>query len=442
METVVPDQPVVDPAVAHPSPRWSLGLRVGFRLAFIYFGLYVISTQMLNSLVILPFAFIPNLGSLGWTRTAVAWVAHHVFRANYAFPTTLTGSGDRTVDWVLNAIILAIAIAGAGLWSIVDRRRPNHAALHKWFQVFVRFALGATMISYGMLKVFPLQMSYPNLTRLLEPYGSFSPMGVLWASIGAAPGYERFAGSMELMAGILLFVPRLSTLGAMVAFADAVQIFLLNMTYDVPVKLFAFQLILMSLYLLAPETPRLTRAVILNGSAGPSPVPPLARRKAVALTLTLVQILYGGYIVAMHYWPSKRSWASVTAPKPPLYGIWTVEQMTVDGVERAPLVSDYGRWRRIVIQNSTTVWFQRMDDSFVTYASKTDVSARTLTLNRPGDQSSTTVFSYQQPDADQLVLDGTMNGHRIALSTRLFDRSRFQLVSRGFHWIQENPFNK
>ena len=441
METVVPDRPF-DPAVASPSPRWSLALRVGFRLAFIYFGLYVISTQMLNSLVILPFAYIPNLGSLRSTQRAVVWVAHHVFQANYEFPTTLTGSGDRTVDWVLNACLLAIAIVGAGLWSLVDRRRPNHAVLHTWFQVFVRFSLGATMISYGMLKAFPLQMSYPNLTRLLEPYGNFSPMGVLWASIGAAPGYERFAGSMELMAGILLFVPRLSTLGAMVAFADAVQIFLLNMTYDVPVKLFAFQLILMSLYLLAPEMPRLTRAVILNGSAGPSPIRPLARRRAVALTLTLVQVFYGGYIVAMHYWPSKKSWASVSAPKPPLYGIWTVERMTVDGVERAPLISDYGRWRRIVIQNGATVWFQRMDDSFVTYPSRTDVSARTLTLTRQGDQSSNTVFSYQLLNPDQLVLDGTMNGRRIELSTRLFDRSGFQLVSRGFHWIQEHPFNK
>ena len=42
------------------------------------------------------------------------------------------------------------------------------------------------MVSYGMVKAIPLQMPSPSLTRLLEPYGNFSPMGVLWASVGAS----------------------------------------------------------------------------------------------------------------------------------------------------------------------------------------------------------------------------------------------------------------
>lgn len=41
-----------------------------------------------------------------------------------------------------------------------------------------------------MVKAIPLQMPAPNLTRLLEPFGHFSPMGVLWHSIGASRGYE------------------------------------------------------------------------------------------------------------------------------------------------------------------------------------------------------------------------------------------------------------
>ena len=49
-------------------------------------------------------------------------------------------------------------------------------------------------------------------------------MGVLWASIGASGSYQRFAGIMELTGGILLFIPWLAILGAMVTFADAVQI--------------------------------------------------------------------------------------------------------------------------------------------------------------------------------------------------------------------------
>ena len=43
---------------------------------------------------------------------------------------------------------------------------------------------------------------------------------------------------------------------------------------------------------------------------------------------------------------------------------------------------------------------------------------------------------------DQLVLDGTMDGHTIQMRLKLVDRSKLTLVSRGFHWINEYPFQR
>ena len=51
------------------------------------------------------------------------------------------------------------------------------------------------------------------------------------------------------------------------------------------------------------------------------------------------------------------------APKPPLYGIWDVDVMRLDGADLPPLVTNLNRWRRIVIQNNTTIVFWRMDDT-------------------------------------------------------------------------------
>jgi hypothetical protein len=70
------------------------------------------------------------------------------------------------------------------VWSALDGRRPNYDFLYKWFRLFIRFALLSTLIVYGMDKGVPLQMPFPFLTRLVEPYGNFSPMGNLWAFIG------------------------------------------------------------------------------------------------------------------------------------------------------------------------------------------------------------------------------------------------------------------
>jgi hypothetical protein len=248
-----------------------------------------------------------------------------------------------------------------------------------------------------------------------------------------------FAGFMELTGAVLLFVPRLALLGAMVTLADAVQIFTLNMTYDVPVKLFAFHLILMSLLLIAPEAARIARVLVLNRTAGPSEQPPLFRRVGVARLAVALQIVLGW----QSYTGARQSWTQYGggAPKSPLYGIWTIDTMTIDGHTRSPLVTDYGRWRRVLFQAPTTMTFQRMDDTFLGYGAKVDLHAKTIAMTAAPNAPAST-FTFQQPDPEHMTLDGSLDGHKIHMETRLFDRSRFLLVSRGFNWIQERPFNR
>jgi hypothetical protein len=362
----------------------------------------------------------------------------------YEFLTTQTGSGDQTLDWVQAFCLLAIALGATAVWSILDRRRANYIGLQKWFRLFLRFSLGATMLTYGAVKAIPLQMPAPPLNRLLEPFGNFSPMGVLWYSIGASRPYEIFAGCAEASAAVLLFVPRLATLGAILALADSIQIFVLNMTYDVPVKLFAFHLILMSLFLLAPEASRLANVLILDRPAGPSTQPPLARSRRGRRILFAAQLVFGAYLVFMNFQGARQSWYSYGggAPKSPLYGIWNVEEMSIDGVTRSPLVTDYGRWRRLTFQTPTTMSFWRMDDTFVRYTTAIDMKTRTIALTTDGDKNWKADLRFQQPDAERMIVDGAMDGHAVRMQLRLFDRNKFLLVSRGFHWIQESPFNR
>jgi hypothetical protein len=39
------------------------------------------------------------------------------------------------------------------------------------------------------------------------------------------------------------------------------------------------------------------------------------------------------------------------------------------------------------------------------------------------------------------MLDGTVNGHKQHIELRLMDYTKFPVTSRGFHWIQDYPFN-
>lgn len=427
------------PPLPSPAPRWRFATRVAFRFCFIYFGLYILLTQM----NFIP--GVPSLQPLAPVRPIVFWVIKNVFHDDRTLQ-VLGGSGDKMFDYVFVLCLFTFSALITLIWSALDRRRTNYARLNKWFRVFLRFALATTMLSYGMAKAIPLQMSAPSLTRLLEPYGNFSPMGVLWASIGASFPYERLVGCMELLAAALLFIPHTVVLGGIVSLIDSIQIFSLNMTYDVPVKLFSFHLILLSLLLLAPDIRRLLNVTVFNKTAVPSTEPPLGRRRWAIRLGIAVQILLGVYFFWTQHRESNQGYYTFGfgAPRPALYGIWVIDKMTIDGVERAPLVTDYDRWRRVVIQSTTSMNFWRMDDTTFGRSAQYDMEKKTITLKEGQGDAAKTVgtFAFERPAPDRLTLDGALNGKKIHMETHLFPRENFLLVNRGFNWIQELPFNR
>ena len=441
---------VLDPAVAVTAPtaeaaavRWPLAARIAFRFCVLYFGMYVAVTFVIQGVLTAPAIEWPPLDQLPPIRTIVEWTAKHVFGVTQPL-VIISGSGDKIFDWVEAFCLLVFAAVGTIAWSVFARRRLSYVGFQKWFRLYLRFALGGMMVSYGASKAIPLQMPFPPLQRLLEPFGHFSPMGVLWYSIGASRPYEIFTGCAELLAGVLLFIPATATLGALLSLACTIQIFVLNMTYDVPVKLFSFHLILMSLFLLAPDMRRLLNVLVLNRPAGLSTIPPLGRTRRAIRIGVLAQVLFGFYILSVNLNQNIGNWTTYGggAPKSPLYGIWDVTKMTVDGVERAALVTDYDRWRRVVFDNPAFMSFQRMDDTFASFGSKIDTAAKSIALAKGADPKWSAKFTFEQPAADRLVMTGAMDGKKIRLELVLLSREKFLLVSRGFHWTQEYPFNR
>jgi uncharacterized membrane protein YphA (DoxX/SURF4 family) len=425
-------------------PHWNFASRVAFRFWFVYFGLYCLSTQILTALLPLPKVEIPDPSTFWPMRPIVLWTAIHIFRLSKPPAYADTGSGDKTFDWVLVFCLLLFAVLAAAIWSILDRKRQNYITLHKWFRLAIRLFLAGQMITYGLSKAVPLQMPFPYLTRLLTPYGNFSPMGVLWASIGSSPAYEIFAGCAELLGGILLIFPRTTALGALVCVADMIQVFMLNMTYDVPVKLLSFQLLLLALFLLAPDLKRLVSFFLLNRATEPSSQPLLfATRRANRFALA-AQIVFGVWLLGMNGYGSWVSWFDYGGgrPKSPLYGIWEVDQQLIDGQVRSPLLTDSGRWRRAIFDIPNRMAFQRIDDSFAGYAASINVKDKTIALTSDTDKNWKADFSFQRVVPDQLTLDGDMDGHKTLLRLKLVDRNHFLLVNRGFHWISEFPFHR
>lgn len=115
------------------------------------------------------------------------------------------------------------------------------------------------LMPYAGFKLGLMQMSKPDFPELLITLGEKSPMGLLWTFMGFSPVVQFLAGLAEFVAALLLLWRRTAWLGGLIGFIDLAVVWLLNMTFDVPVKIPSALQALLYLLVLAPWLPRLFR---------------------------------------------------------------------------------------------------------------------------------------------------------------------------------------
>jgi hypothetical protein len=160
-------------------PGWNTATRVAFRFSFLYLGLFLLyfCPIWLQSLFYLKKHYRLALGGVWPMSQIVSWTAGHIF--NLGGPLGPGAGYDGSYFWVEAFCLLVVAVFGTAVWSVLDHRRENYLTLHKWLRLVVRLVLAAIMLSYGMFKVIPAQMPFPELFRLVQPLGHFSLMEVL-----------------------------------------------------------------------------------------------------------------------------------------------------------------------------------------------------------------------------------------------------------------------
>lgn len=495
-----------DPATpgVYTGPGWNLIQRVAFRFALAYLVLYILPFPIPNAVSLIaglhdiitgyepnpdpdaeqPFVIryvvepvnkyvIKPYGD-AWD-IAVLWTGENVFNRQIEYRPA--GSGDTTWNYVQVFMYAVLSAAVTLLWTLAAgvrwhwwwRSRLGYPHLHEWLRVFVRFYLASTVFNYGAVKVIKLQFAYPAPDQLLHTYGESSPMHLLWTFMGASDGYTWFTGTGEVIAGLLLCTRRTTLLGALCTFGVMGHVVALNFCYDVPVKLFSTHLMLMALFLAAPDLPWLARVFVLGQRAVPRGYAPLVHSRWLDWTLfgvrTILVLLEVGLTLYQNHEASK-TYGRLN-PEPPLFGLWEVEEFTLDGQDRPPLATDAGRWQRvsfnkgIQFRKSTppfppSVMIRNMLGKMILFANvAVNEEEKTITLSQrgtPGDPppASLGALRYTDREPDVIVVDGDVTfvadgkpgPKHVTVRLRHCGTDKFLLSSRGFHWINEVPYNQ
>jgi hypothetical protein len=420
---------------------WSFYEKFFFRFFLILFLLYI----FFNPNGVLPYSdyvfnyYIPPFHKL------MVWTAKYILRLSYPITVFTNGSGDTTYDYVVVFFIGIVSAVAAVAWSLLDRGTKSYNKLYYWLSTIVRYYVAITMFSYGFVKVFKLQFPFFSPDRLLEPYGNSSPMGLAWNFLGFSQGYNYVMGFAEILSGVLLLFRRTTTLGAIVTLAVAGNIMAINYCYDVPVKLLSTALVVMSLFLLAKDFSRLANFFFFNRATTPaSIVAPVFRKKWQNITLVILKyglIIYVVYLNIHQALSAMKEYGDV-APRPPLYGIYTVESFIRNKDTLPALATDTVRWHKLIISYPGYAFVQRMNDSTKGYAFTPDTATKKIEMFSYQDTTKKSSFVYSFPQKDLLLLAGKLNDDSVWIQMKKFELNNFRLINRGFHWINEYPFNR
>lgn len=373
----------------------------------------------------------------------VSWVGRNLLGIADPIVNKVTGSGDTLYDWVWYLVVILLTLLIGTIFTVADRRRKSYRKLYGWFLLILTYYLAYNLFSYGIIKMFNLQFSPPGLSRLFQTYGQSSPMRLVWTFIGASSTYTIFAGASETIAAILLLFRRTRMVGAMMAFGVMFNVFMLNMSYDIPVKLFSLQLVVISVYLFAQDWRRLFTFFFTDKSVAAPARRPLVKSKVGWRIMVGVQVLFGAFIISITVYGAKQSQEQYGSgsPKSELYGVYNVEHFVMNGDTILDRLSDTVRWKRVIFDSPKFTPITLMNDHDKYYGTEIDTTAQTLTFTPRGEDKDGFLFSYDQSD-EHLYLEGVMATDTLKVHLKPYDLSRFGLLNRGFHWVNEVPYNR
>ena len=431
---------------AAPPAVWPWWQRVAFRFFFVYLILQIEPWDWFRAVPGVSLLLQPYARLVDW---AVRAGNTHLFHVRDTL-VPVNGSGDTSWAWAQMWLYLCIAAVACAVWTVVDRRRPSYQRLAFWLRMVVRYYIAFAALSYGIIKLFLLQMPFPSPSQLATPLGDLLPMRFSWLFIGYSAPYQFFAGAMETVAGLLLLYRRTVTAGLFAATGAFMNVLMINLSYDVPVKLFASHLLFACLFLLALDSERLLRFLVLNQSTAPTTAyeprysRPWQRWGAVGVKLFL---LYQFLVL-----PVSRGWERYqTVHRPPTpgpfrVGVYDVRRYVVNGDTVAAAAGDTLRWRDLIIDNAGAGSIDTRDQLFAQryrrgyFRYRADTAARTAavwkTSTIPGDSTFLFTMRYELPDSATIRLHTVIRGDSVHAELVRAPR-HFQLAERQFHWLSE-----
>ncbi|GAB5527026.1 MAG: hypothetical protein Roseis2KO_48980 [Roseivirga sp.] len=415
--------------------RWTPLKSFLLRFSFLYWVFYIFpyGFEYLNWLT--PDDISPWTGITQWFgESFLGWTFN---------PDRLAKGFDSKYDFARFMLCGALSLILATVWSFIDalKRWQYNARLNSLLRTILRYHVGFTLFLYGIAKVYLYQFGYMGLDRMDGEVGNNSPMGFLWLFMSYSPTYNIGTGLIEMVGGVLLLFRRSTLLGAIVCFVAMANVVLIDIAYDVTVKMFAIHLMLMVMVLLLDDAKRLLYVLVLNKATKASKEPSLINPKYRIPGYVLKTLLIGYILIAtLQFSGEIRSGRIANQEQAVLHSKYVVDQFIINSDTLAPLRGDTTRWDQLMVGSSyspTRMTVKDMAGGVKAYIYEADTIRKSFIFYSRRDSTDRYEMRYIQPSEKQFIMDGIHKGDSLHVEMSIFSREDYRLGGGKINWVRD-----
>jgi hypothetical protein len=323
--------------------------------------------------------------------------------------------------WTYSKLLafLVIALILASVWTFADKAkgaRKHFVYMH----AFSRYYLFITMLIFGLWKIFGNQIViYPHL--FFQPMDLYQPQFVIWAAMAASKSYPIFGGILEVVASFLLLFRKTTTLGALIALSLLVNILVLDIGFDTPIKVFVIHFLLFDLLILWPDIIKLFRLFILRQSATLSFIPPvIGNKKFQGLGYMLKVLVIGIAIIPQLITNLKWNYRDKHSPFKELVGIHEIDTSNRTRAGISTKLNNPKMWIKFSIEQGGRFYALFPDGSVSDYTLELDTLKKIIKITS-WDSSFNGKLHYRNIDSANWLFEGTNGLDSLRFITRQID---------------------
>ncbi|WP_423999195.1 DoxX family membrane protein [Maribacter sp. IgM3_T14_3] len=360
-------------------------------------------------------------------------------------PDMLLNGFDSKYDFTRFLLIAVISMIGAIIWVIIDSKikKEYNIKLNILLQTILRYHIGLTLILYGLSKVFLLQFGTMDIDSLETPIGEHNGMNFVWAFMSYSKFYGITAGLIEVVGGLLLLFRRTTSLGAFWLLIAMTNVVLMDIGYDVIVKMFAIHLLLMIVFLMRDDLRRLYDFFLRNNPTTAATYMPLFEgRKGKKIR----NITKGALLLYVFISFSLDMTERIEQQHINHYENFTssheIELFIKNGDTIPKNKLNGNRWNKIRINDLSylpeTLMILKEDNTTQRYKFTADTLTKKLHLTDfYGDDQTPYELTYKALENKVYIYEGIFKGDSLWMRTRAKSISDYRLTRNGIRWIRD-----